>query len=103
LAAYCGAGAVGAGLGQARIAEDLPTGFGGGKSGLCAPGNRRALLLGEGGVQVQQERLDVGAEIGDQKRRLVRHQAGNEMHVTREPVELGDGALARLRLAVDEL
>jgi hypothetical protein len=36
---------------------------------------------------VQQERLDVGAEIGDQERRPVRHKAADEMHVTREPVE----------------
>ncbi len=61
--------------------------------------DHRALLLGEGGVQMQQERLDVGTEIGDQKRRLVRHQAGNEMHVAREPVELGDGNGARLPVA----
>ena len=56
----------------------------------------RALLLGEGDVQVQQERLDVGAEIGDQKRRLVRHEAADEVHVAREPVEVSDGDGARL-------
>jgi len=48
---------------------------------------------------VQQERLDVGPEIGDQKRRLVRHEAADEMHVAREPVELGDGDRARLSVA----
>src|SRR5271165_7227129 len=61
----------------------------------CAPATRvclaRWLLLSEGGVQVQQERLHVRAEIGDQKRRLVRHEPTDEVNVTREPVELGDG------------
>jgi len=37
--------------------------------------------------------------IGDQKRRLVRHQAGNEMHVTRKQIELSDGDRARLSVA----
>jgi len=45
-----------------------------------------ALLLGQGGVQVQQERLDAGAEIGDQKRRLMRHEAADEVHIAREAV-----------------
>src|SRR5271165_3980665 len=60
----------------------------------CAPATRvclaRWLLLSEGGVQVQQERLHVRAEIGDQKRRLVRHEPTDEVNVTREPVELGN-------------
>jgi hypothetical protein len=45
---------------------------------------------------VQQARLDVGAEISDQKRRLVRHDVADEVDVTRKPVELGDGDRARL-------
>jgi len=40
---------------------------------------------------MQQERLDVGSEIGDQKRRAMRHEAADEMNVTRQPVEFGDG------------
>ena len=36
---------------------------------------------------MQQERLDVGAEISDQKRRLVRHEAADEVDITRKPVE----------------
>jgi len=74
-------------VGEARVAEGLPTGLGGGESGLRALRDQRALFLSESGVQVQQERT---SEIGDQKRRLVRHQAGNEMHVTRKPIELSD-------------
>jgi hypothetical protein len=48
---------------------------------------------------VQQERVDVRAEIGDQKRRLMRHEAADEMHVARKPVEFGDGDRARLSVA----
>ncbi len=48
---------------------------------------------------MQQERLDVRAEIGDQERRLVRHEAADEMHVAREPVELCYGDGARLPVA----
>ena len=40
---------------------------------------------------MQQERLHVRAELGDQKRRPVRHQATDEMHVARKPVQLDDG------------
>jgi hypothetical protein len=69
------------------------------ESGLCALGNNHALLLGEGGIQVQQEGLDVGTKIGDQERRLVRHQAVDEMQVARKPVEFGDGDRARLTVA----
>ena len=43
--------------------------------------------------------LDLGAGIGNQKRRLVRHEPRNEMNVTREPVELGDGDGAMLPVA----
>ena len=48
---------------------------------------------------MQQERLDVRAEIGDQERRLVRHEAADEMHIAREPVELCYGDGARLPVA----
>ena len=47
-------------------------------------------FLGQRGVEVQEERLDVGAKVGDE-RYPVRHQPGDEMHVARQPVELGDG------------
>jgi hypothetical protein len=45
-------------------------------------------------VQVQHERLDVRAELGDDERDVMRHQAGNEMDVSAEAIELGnrDGA-----------
>ena len=69
------------------------------KSDPRAMGDHCALLLGEGGVQVQQERLDVGSEIGDQKRRFVRHEAADEVHVARQPIELVDRDRARLAIA----
>ncbi len=53
---------------QPGIAEDLPTGLGGGQGGPRAVRDNRALLLGQGGVEVQQERLDLGAQLGDQER-----------------------------------
>ena len=63
----------GAGLGEAWVAESLPTGLCGGQSGFRALRDQRT-LLSRGRVQVQQEWLDVRPEIGDQKRRLVRGQ-----------------------------
>jgi|SRR5271166_2179906 len=66
-------------VGEARVAEGLPTGLGGGESGLRALRDQRALFLSESGVQVQQERT---SEIGDQKRRLVRHEPADEVNVT---------------------
>jgi hypothetical protein len=59
--------------------------------GLRPLGDHRALLLSQGGVQVQQERLDVGAQLGDEERRLLGHQPADEMHVTGQSIKLGDG------------
>jgi len=84
----CPAGGVGygAGVGEARIAQQLASCLCGGESGLRALGNEGSLLLGQSGVQVQQERLDVRTQLGDQERRLVRHEAADEMLVTRQAV-----------------
>ena len=49
-----------------------------------------ALLLGEAGVQVEDERIDIGAELGHHKRDAVRHQPADEVHIPAQPVELGD-------------
>ena len=43
----------GAGLGEAWVAEGLPSGLGGGESSLSAMRDYRALFLSEGSVQVQ--------------------------------------------------
>ena len=44
---------------------------------------------------MQQKGLDLRAEVGDQERRLMRHEAANEMHVARQSIELGDRDRAR--------
>jgi hypothetical protein len=36
--------------------------------------DQRALFLGERGVDVQHERIDVGIQLGDDKRDVLRHQ-----------------------------
>ena len=51
--------------------------------------DQRALLLGERGEEVQHERVGVGAQLGDDERHALRHEAGDERHVARQPVELG--------------
>jgi hypothetical protein len=49
---------------------------------------------------VQQERIGVPAELGDDERDLVDHQPADEMNVTAEPIQLGhdDRRLALLGL-----
>jgi hypothetical protein len=39
---------------------------------------------------MQHERIGVRAQLGDDERRLVSHQAADEMDVAAKPVELGD-------------
>ena len=48
------------------------------------------LLLGQRGVEVQQERIDVGTQLGDDELDALRHQAADEVNVAAEPVQLGD-------------
>ena len=57
--------------------------------------DKRALFLGQGGVDVQHERIAVDAELSDDERHPVRHQAADEVHVAGQPIELRhrDGAL----------
>jgi hypothetical protein len=51
--------------------------------------------------------VDVRAELGDHEGHALRHEAGNERHVAREPVEFGDDdrafALPGLRERCGEL
>lgn len=70
----------------------------------CIPGTLRdqpTLLLGQRGVEVQQERIDVGTQLGDDELDALRHQAADEVNVAAEPVQLGDRdrALAMLGLS----
>ena len=80
----------GAGRGEPGVSKLLSVGFGGGERLLGPFRNLGALFLGEGGVKVQQERLNVRAKLGGDERNALRHQAGDEMHVTRKPIELRD-------------
>ena len=58
--------------------------------------DQRTFLLRQRSEQVQDERIDVRAEIGDQERHAVSHQTGDEMHVARQAIELRDGDRAAL-------
>jgi hypothetical protein len=57
-------------------------------SGKLLVGDQRALLLGERGEKVQDERVDVRAHLRHDKRRLVRHKSADEGDIPRKPVQL---------------
>jgi hypothetical protein len=61
-----------------------------------ALGYQSALFFGQGGIDMQHERVGIGSEFGDDERRPVLHQAADEMHVARQPIELGDDNRATL-------
>ena len=88
----------GAGVGQTRVAENLPAGFGGGEGGLRSLRDDRPLLLGKGGVQVQQERLDVGPRSATRNGVLCAMRPQMQCTSREKPIELGDGDRAPLRL-----
>ena len=49
-----------------------------------------ALFLGERRIQMQHERIGVRAKLGDDERDAAGHEIGDERHVPRQAVELGD-------------
>ena len=51
----------------------------------------RSLLLCKRGEQVQDERVHIRAKLGDNEWHPLCHQAGDEMDVAAQTVELGDG------------
>ena len=59
------------------------------KGNAGALSNHAALLLGHGGIDVQHEGVDVPAQLSDNKRHPFGHQACDERHIAREPVQLG--------------
>ena len=61
------------------------------ESGFGALRNDITLPLGEGGIDVEHERVGIQAKLGDHERDFVNHQPGNKMHVSAEPIKLGDG------------
>jgi hypothetical protein len=84
------------GLGEPWISEAGVTGLGDLQGGLGALADDLALAFGKRRPQVQGEAISIDAKLGHDESNLVRHQAGDEMHVTRKPVELrhGHGTLA---------
>jgi hypothetical protein len=77
-------------FGGARVAELRPGRFLRCERRPGASGNQRPLFFGERGIQVQHERVGVGAELGHDERHVVAHQAADEMNVAAQPIELGD-------------
>jgi putative methionine-R-sulfoxide reductase with GAF domain len=79
-------GAVGSGVtvgsDHGGVAEHHTASLGGCEPGAGAVGYHAPLLLGERRVNVQGERVNVRTKLGDHERHLVRHQAGNEGHIT---------------------
>ncbi len=71
-------------------AELLAAGSGRGEALLGPLRDECALLLRQRGEQVQQERINVAAQLGRDKRHLVNREAGNEMHVPGQPIEFGN-------------
>ena len=75
--------------------ESFSTSAGGSERRLGAGGNLLALVLGNGGEQVDGELVGLG-HVGCNEVHAAFHQAGNEMDVAGEPVELGDDELGFL-------
>jgi hypothetical protein len=60
-------------------------------------GDEAPLLLGQSRVEVQHEGIGIGPEFGGDEWHPLRHEAGNEGHVPRQAIELGDQHCASLR------
>jgi hypothetical protein len=75
-----------AGLGEAWVAKKDAACLGC-RERLTGPrGNKGALLFGEGGKQVEHERVHVWPKLSDPKGHLMGHQAADEMNVTAQPI-----------------
>ena len=75
------------GFGTVRVAELDAARLGGRERRLGALRDLGALLLGNGRVDVQHERIGV-RDLGHDERHALRHQAGDERDVARQAVEL---------------
>src|SRR5258705_7334765 len=64
------------------------------QTGAGALADQAAFLFCEGCVDVQRERVNAAAEGADNKRNPLRHQAGNERHIARQPIKLRNSHLA---------
>jgi DNA invertase Pin-like site-specific DNA recombinase len=87
---FVGCGALRARLIEARVAEAGSSRLGGLQRRLRALGDDAPLFLRHGGVNVQHERWNRGAKLGDDEWHALLHKPGDEVDVTREAVELGD-------------
>jgi hypothetical protein len=88
----------GHGLGLRRVAELHPARLRSREPGARALADHAALLLGQGRVDVQRERINISAERTHNERHLLRHERRDERDVAAQPVELGnaDGRLGTL-------
>jgi hypothetical protein len=78
-----------AGLADVGGIAQLATGrFPDRQRGLGALRDQPPLLLGQCGLQVQHERIGVAPELGNDEGYALRHQAGNESDITRQPIKL---------------
>ena len=76
--------------GAGRIAELGALQFARGEGGSGAFRDLPPLLLGQCRVEVQHEGIGIRSEFGHDEWHALRHQAGNEGHVAREAIELGN-------------
>jgi hypothetical protein len=86
--AVCGFGFVGGG--DFGVSEDDAAGFGFGETFAGSGRDHAPLLLGEGGPDVQHERVGIDAKLGDDEGDALGHQARNEVDVAGEAIELCD-------------
>jgi hypothetical protein len=74
------------------IAQPCAADLCGGEARLGPPRDQGAFLLGEGGEQVEHERVGIGAQLAHDEGDTVRHETGNEMHVAATPTPRRAGA-----------
>jgi hypothetical protein len=72
------------------IAQLPATLFSTSKRGTSSLRNLTALLLRQCRIEMQHERICVGAKLCDDERHALRHQPGNEGYVARKTIELGN-------------
>ena len=89
----CGHSAL-AGLGELRASKSNAASLSSQESLTGAGRYQGALFLGKGGKQVQNERINVRAQLGNYERHPVSHKAADEVNIAAEAVKLGDGDVA---------
>ncbi len=77
-----------AGIGA--VAQPGTPSLAGGERGPRSFTDQASLFLSQGGIEVEHERVGIGPKLGDDEWNTLRHQAGDEGDIAREPIELGD-------------